>query len=71
MLWSITTLDWDNTKNSEVEMVERFKKYLFNGAIVLMHDFDFGDAKGKLRALNQMINYGKSQGYGFVTVSDF
>ncbi|MFH4969308.1 polysaccharide deacetylase family protein [Gaetbulibacter sp. M240] len=69
VLWSITTLDWDNTKNSVEEIFERFKWYLFNGAIVLMHDFDFGNAEAQLKSLKKMISYGKEQGFEFVTVN--
>ncbi|GAA4279660.1 polysaccharide deacetylase family protein [Gaetbulibacter aestuarii] len=69
VLWSITTLDWDNTQNSKEEMVARFKNYLQNGSIVLMHDFDFGNAEAKLKALDRIIRYGKDNGFEFVTVN--
>jgi beta-galactosidase len=68
ILWSITTMDWDETQNTEDELFEKFKKYLHNGAIVLLHDFDFGNPDAKLKALEKMISYGKSIGFNFVDV---
>ncbi|MFL1013357.1 polysaccharide deacetylase family protein [Flavisericum labens] len=70
VLWSITTIDWDKTQNSEDELFEKFKNYLHNGAIVLLHDFDFGNSIAKLKALDKMITYGKSIGFNFVNVED-
>ncbi|MGZ0017623.1 polysaccharide deacetylase family protein [Yeosuana sp. AK3] len=68
VLWSITTMDWDKTQNSEDELFEKFKNHLHNGAIVLLHDFDFGNSSAKLKALGKMITYGKSIGFDFVDV---
>lgn len=70
VLWSITTMDWDKTQNSEEEMFHKFKDYLHNGAVVLLHDFDFGNSSAKLKALEQILIYGKSIGYNFVTIDD-
>jgi beta-galactosidase len=37
-LWSITTLDWDKSQNTEGKMFSKFKNELHKGAIVLLHD---------------------------------
>lgn len=68
VLWSLTTMDWDKTQNDGVDLEHKFKSYLHPGAIVLLHDYDFGKSEEMLLALEHMILYGKSQGYTFVTV---
>jgi peptidoglycan-N-acetylglucosamine deacetylase len=68
VLWSLTTMDWDKTQNDGIDLENKFKNYLHPGAIVLMHDQDFGKAAEMLVALKKMILYGKSQGYKFVTI---
>lgn len=68
VLWSLTTMDWDKKQNDGIDLENKFKDYLHPGAIVLMHDFDFGKSEQMLVALEKMILYGKSQGYKFVTV---
>jgi peptidoglycan/xylan/chitin deacetylase (PgdA/CDA1 family) len=68
VLWSLTTMDWDKTQNDGIDLENKFKIYLHPGAIVLMHDYDFGKSEEMLVALDDMIKYGKSQGYTFVTV---
>jgi peptidoglycan/xylan/chitin deacetylase (PgdA/CDA1 family) len=35
-----------------------------------MHDYDFGKSEEMLVALAEMILYGKSQGYTFVTIEN-
>lgn len=70
VLWSLTTMDWDNTQNDGIDLENKFKDYLHPGAIVLMHDYDFGKSEEMLLALEKMILYGKSQGYTFVTIND-
>lgn len=70
VLWSITSMDWDKTQNTKDDMLQKFKTYLHNGAVVLLHDFDFGNADEKLIALEEMIRYGKSVGFKFVTVEN-
>jgi peptidoglycan/xylan/chitin deacetylase (PgdA/CDA1 family) len=67
-LWSLTTMDWDKTQNDGVDLENKFKNYLHPGAIVLMHDQDFGKSEQMLVALEKMILYGKSKGYKFVTI---
>lgn len=68
VLWSLTTMDWDKTQNNGIDLENKFASYLHPGAIVLMHDQDFGKAEEMLVALEKMILYGKSQGYTFVTI---
>jgi peptidoglycan/xylan/chitin deacetylase (PgdA/CDA1 family) len=68
VLWSLTTMDWDPTQNDSIDLENKFKNYLHPGAIVLMHDQDFGKSEEMLVALEKMILYGKSQGYKFVTI---
>ena len=70
VLWSITTMDWDASQNNEEDMFNKFKDYLHNGAIILFHDYDFGKSNEKLKAIEKIIIYGKSQGYKFVTIND-
>ena len=68
VLWSLTTMDWDKTQNDSIDLENKFKDYLHPGAIVLMHDQDFGKSEQMLVALEKMILYGKSQGYRFVAL---
>lgn len=68
VLWSLTTMDWDKTQNDGIDLENKFKNYLHPGAIVLMHDQDFGKSEEMLVALEKMILYGKLQGYIFVTI---
>lgn len=68
VLWSLTTMDWDKTQNNGIDLENKFAAYLHPGAIVLMHDQDFGKSEQMLVALDKMILYGKSQGYTFVTI---
>jgi peptidoglycan/xylan/chitin deacetylase (PgdA/CDA1 family) len=70
VLWSITTMDWDTTQNTKEMLFQKFKNQLHNGAIVLLHDFDFGNLDGKLIALDKMLTYGKSLGFNFVSVEE-
>jgi len=70
VLWSLTTMDWDPAQNNGIDLENKFKNYLHPGAIVLMHDQDFGKAGEMLVALEKMILYGKSKGYTFVTIEN-
>jgi peptidoglycan/xylan/chitin deacetylase (PgdA/CDA1 family) len=63
-------MDWDKTQNDGIDLENKFKNYLHPGAIVLMHDQDFGKSEQMLVALDKMILYGKSQGYIFVTIEN-
>ena len=68
VLWSITTNDWDPKENKEGQLFEKFKNYIHNGAVVLMHDFDYSNLDAKLKDLEKMLQYGIKNGYKFVTV---
>ena len=70
VLWSITTMDWDESQNNGIDLENKFKDYLHPGAIVLMHDYDFGKSDEMLAALEKMIVFGKSQGYSFETIGN-
>lgn len=69
VLWSISTEDWNPKENKEGQMFQLFKKQFHPGAIVLFHDYDYGNLEAKLKDLEDILKYGKSQGYQFVTVS--
>ena len=68
VLWSISTMDWDPNQNQEGKMFSKFKKYFHNNAIVLLHDYDFGNLAAKYKDLEKVLQYGTSLGYNFVTV---
>lgn len=70
VLWSITTMDWDPDENKEGLMFQKFKEHLHPGAIVLLHDYDFGNLDAKLNDLVRILKYGKRHGYTFVTVAE-
>jgi peptidoglycan-N-acetylglucosamine deacetylase len=69
VLWSISTMDWDPKQNSDNLMFQKFKQHLHPGAIVLLHDFDYGNLNSKLKDLEKILKFGKSKGYKFVTVA--
>jgi len=70
VLWSITTSDWDKTQNSAGLMFNKFKNEMHNGAIVLLHDFDFGNLDAKLLDLENMLKYAVQNNYKFVTIDE-
>ncbi|WP_345276906.1 polysaccharide deacetylase family protein [Litoribaculum gwangyangense] len=70
VLWSLTTMDWDKTQNDEGQMFEKFKNHIHNGAIVLLHDFDFGNPDAKLKDLEEILIFGKSKGFEFVSIEE-
>ena len=61
--WSIDSLDWQDPSPSEI--VDKVKKNLAPGAIILMHN----GAKNTPEALPEAISYIKSQGYEIVPIS--
>ncbi len=63
ILWSADTVDW--MRPGVGTIVERVKKRLSNGGIVLMHPVD-----QTAQALPQVIEYLTGQGYRLVTVSE-
>lgn len=70
VLWSISTMDWNPKENKEGLMFQKFKDNFHPGAIVLFHDYDFGNLDAKLKDLERILKYGKRHGYTFVTVSE-
>ena len=64
ILWTVDSLDW-NTKNKD-RVVRNVVKNVKDGSIVLMHDF----YESTLKALPEIINTLKTEGYEFVTVSE-
>jgi len=71
VLWSLSTLDWDVERNSANEIFERFQSAVYPGAIVLLHDMDFGNtAAEKLEGLERIIFYGRAEGYSFLTIPE-
>lgn len=70
VLWSISTMDWDSDENKEGQMFQKFKDYLHPGAVILLHDYDFGNLDAKLKDLEKMIKLGKSMGYKFVSLTE-
>ena len=70
VLWSITTDDWDPNENKDNQMFQKFKDNLHPGAIVLLHDADFGNVESKFKDVEKILKYGKSRGYQFVTLTE-
>lgn len=62
--WNIDSLDWKNP--SPEEMVERIKKNLCPGSIILMHN----GAENMPEALPMIIEMIKSEGYKIVPISE-
>lgn len=71
VLWSITTMDWDPKENADDLMFQKFKKNMHSGAIVLFHDFNYGNLDSKLKDLEKILIYGMRKGYKFVSLVDF
>jgi peptidoglycan/xylan/chitin deacetylase (PgdA/CDA1 family) len=70
VLWSITTMDWDANQNTDDLMFQKFKEHIHPGAIVLMHDADYGNLDSKLKDLENILKFGINQGYEFVTIAE-
>lgn len=62
--WSVDSLDWKGLTPNEME--QRILKKTENGSIILLHN----GAKHTAKALPQILNSLKNQGYTFKTVSD-
>lgn len=68
IIWTVDTMDWAN--RSADDIVKNIKENVRSGSIILFHDFTSAKAH-TIEALEIIIPYLKSQGYEFVTVSDF
>ena len=62
--WDVDTLDWKGI--SATEILERVKKSVKNGSIILCHN----NSDHILEALTLMISYLKEQGYQMVKISE-
>lgn len=68
--WSITSLDWDDSRNDRDEVVAKVLGELHPGAIILLHDYERpDDAPAMLEALETIIQTGRLRGYRWVTVN--
>lgn len=67
--WSIDTFDWDAKQNSVQEMTGKIKRYLHEGAIILMHSAG-RDRKNTVKALPEIIKFLEASGYQLVTVPE-
>ncbi|MEK4063341.1 MULTISPECIES: polysaccharide deacetylase family protein [unclassified Paenibacillus] len=65
-LWNVDTRDW--TGNSVAEILKTVKSNSSNKITLLMHSGG-GNRDNTIKALPQIIDYYKSQGYTFVTMS--
>ena len=62
--WDVDTLDWKGLMPNEME--QRIMKRVKNGSIILLHN----GAKHTAKALPQILNALKNEGYKFKTVSE-
>ncbi|WP_406684592.1 polysaccharide deacetylase family protein [Seonamhaeicola sp. MEBiC1930] len=75
VLWTVSTIDWDERQNSCNQITNRVMGNLNPGTIILLHDFDSVDnpdagsnRRGMLLALKRIIKKCKALGYEFVTI---
>lgn len=69
--WSITSLDWDEERNSAREVADKVLSELHPGAIILMHDYQRqDDGRAILEAIKQIIVSGNENGYRWVTLDE-
>lgn len=67
--WSIDTYDWDNKRNTPLEIFTRVEQYAHSGAIVLMHSSG-KDREYTIQALPSIIKSLKDRGFQFVTIDE-
>lgn len=67
VLWNIDTRDWEHTQKKTI--VDKVKKNVKPGSVILMHDFIGGESHTP-EALPEIIEALLSDGYEFVTVSE-
>lgn len=69
--WSITSLDWDNQRNSANEMADRVLSELHPGAIILMHDYQRPyQGRAILEAIEDILVVGRQRGFRWVSLSE-
>lgn len=68
IIWTVDTMDWANRTADDI--IKNIKSNVRSGSIILFHDFTSPKAH-TIEALETIIPYLKSQGFEFVTVSDF
>ncbi len=74
VLWSLSTLDWSGA--SPAIILRRVKRYAREGSIILFHDSgalvkpEGGSRDNMVKALPEVIDYLKGQGFRFVTASE-
>ena len=66
ILWSVDTLDWSGTSAEEIMTILNRDKS--PGGIVLQHNFQNSKLEGTVKALPQMIDQLRAEGYEFVTI---
>jgi len=77
ILWTVSSDDWDKSKNSSDQIENRVLRNLNPGTIVLLHDFDplinpdaGPNREEMLMALDNIIVKCKVLGYQFVTIQE-
>ncbi len=66
--WSIDSFDWDKKNNKPEQILEKVKKYIHPGAVILMHS---GENNGStVVALPGIIDFLRMNGYEFKTVRE-
>jgi peptidoglycan/xylan/chitin deacetylase (PgdA/CDA1 family) len=74
LLWSLSSLDWSGASSKLI--LNRVKKYVRRGSIILFHDSgalikpEGGSRENMVKALPEVIRYLKNNGYRFVTISE-
>ena len=67
--WSITSLDWDDDRNSPDQVVSRVLSELHPGALVLLHDYPRGEnEQAFLTAIARIIVAGEQRGFTWVNL---
>ncbi len=61
--WNLRTFD---TKRSDKKVLKTIQKKLKSGSVLLLHD----DREGTSKVLDEILLYGKSKGFTFVTVEE-
>ncbi len=67
--WSLDTMDWNEEVNDSEVMMNRVKRLLHPGAIILLHDGG-GNRENTIQLLPSLIEYIEEFGYELVTVSE-